>query len=104
MSQRTRAGADAGADAGTRPRGSRQRVLAPVEPRGEVLFRQRPAQVVALNLVASEGHELFPAGLVLDALGHHREPEVVAEVNDGLDDARAAFFGGQPAHEAPVDL
>src|SRR5713101_9929261 len=60
--------------------------------------RDRRAQVVTLGLVAAELGQPLPGDLVLDALGHHPQPEVMGQL-----DGRAHDHGVVVVHHHPCD-
>ena len=65
---------------------------------------QRLADVVALRLVAAEVGEPVEGRAVLDALGHHAQPQVLAEVDRGAHDHEVVRVAVHVHHERPVDL
>ena len=77
-------------------------------PVGEQLVegrcRHRAAPVVALASVAAEGHEVVELLGGLDALGHDREADAVAHLDDAVHDGPVGAVGGEPPDERLVDL
>ena len=74
------------------------------DPALDVLCGHRAGVVVALGDVTAE----LPQGLhlpgLLDAFGHHDEPEVVPEVHNGADDDAVAVVLKHVLDEGSVDL
>jgi hypothetical protein len=71
---------------------------------GAVLWRQRAAEIEALDLVAAvrgEEVELLPG---LDALADDAGAQAVGHRDRGARDPRRARIGGQPADERAVEL
>jgi hypothetical protein len=60
--------------------------------------------VVALRFVTVQLLQLLQDHAVLDALGHHRRPQVVRQVDGRAHDLRVALFPLHRHHEALVDL
>src|SRR5436853_7418010 len=61
------------------------------EPFAQLGGRHRPGDVVALGLVAAECTKKLPGHLVLSALGHHGEAEIVSERDHGSHDRRVVL-------------
>src|SRR5918994_721861 len=64
----------------------------------------RPAQEVALSLVAAIAAQLRQLLEALDALSHHVDAEPVGHGDDRPRERRIAFAGVDVAHEGTVDL
>ena len=74
------------------------------DPAGERVRGERAAQVVALGEVAAQRGEALERQLVLDALGDHLQPEVVAEVDRRAHDDQVALVLQHRRDERAVDL
>ena len=74
------------------------------QPRRQQLRPHRPAEVVALHLVAPLLPQQLHVRLGLDAFRGDREPERVPERDDRGRDRRVVGIGGDLANEGAVDL
>src|SRR5215212_835775 len=82
----------------------RQRQVALGDPRGQLVALERRTKEEALADVAAHDDEPVAHLGVLDALGHHAEAEVAAEVDRRADDRRVAAVRGHADDEGLVDL
>ena len=75
-----------------------------MDRRGDPAPRHRPAEQVALSLIAAELPQPVALGGRLDALGDRAEAEVGRQVDDRGDDALVLLVGAHALHERLVDL
>src|SRR3972149_4761725 len=71
---------------------------------GEFMRRQRPAEVVSLNLEALMLPQKVQLFLALDPFGNHIEFQAVCDGDDGPGDGRGVGSLGKVLNEAAVDL
>src|SRR5690606_2422301 len=75
-----------------------------LDERGQVAWRERLAEVIALHPVAAQRAQRGDGALVLHAFGEGAKVEGVREIDQRANDLRIAAVGHQVAHEALVDL
>lgn len=66
--------------------------------------RNRPAEIVALNLVTVVGFEERKLFLAFDAFSDHRHLQTMRHADDGLDDGGIVFVMGDVPHKGLIDL
>src|SRR2546421_12474172 len=67
-----------------------------LQPGLEPALGQRPGDQVALRDVAAHRRQLVAGDVLLDALGHHGQPERVAELHDRADHGEVSEIGAHP--------
>src|SRR5450756_2237922 len=74
------------------------------QPVGEGFGWYWPTEEVPLADITAECLQLGPDGLGLDPFGHHRDAELVSEVDGGADNGAEARTHGDRADQGPVEL
>ena len=70
----------------------------------ELRRRQRPGDHITLDLITAKRLEALPGGVVLDALGDHRQVEVVSQTDRRANNRGVLRTEGHAHHEGPVDF
>ena len=84
--------------------GQDKAMLAPLHKHLELCNRHRPAEQIALIVVATQARQQFPLRLRLDPFGDHCQPQAVGQCDHHLGDGHVIGVSENVAHEALVNL
>ena len=74
------------------------------DPGNHGVCRHGTGQEIALHEIGTAVRQISPGRCVLDAFGDHFEPELVAEIDNQVDDKLIGRGFGEPEHKRLVDL
>lgn len=72
--------------------------------RDELVFRQRPTEIIALSVGTALAQQEIRLRFGFDALGDHRQPQVLGQHDDGADDGFVVGVTADVRHEGSIDF